>query len=197
MPADFASRPARPGRWKCISKVLTTERLIIRPFRRDDYEDLFEYLSLKETYRYEPGEPISLEEAKKICQERTIGTDFWAVTLKDGDKKLIGHLSFIQTEPKFFLTWEIGFIFNPAFQNKGYATEASCALINYGFTKLGSHRVVGYCSTENTTSWRVLEKCGMTREGLRRKNAFFRKDNDGQPLWMDSYEYAILAEDSI
>jgi ribosomal-protein-alanine N-acetyltransferase len=175
--------------------VLTTERLIIRPFQESDYKDLHGYLSLKETYRFEPGEPISLEKAKEIAAERARGTEFWAVTLKDESKTLIGHVSFIQIEPKDFLTWEIGFIFNPSFQNKGYATEASRALIANAFKKLKAHRVVGYCSPENIPSWKVLEKCGMTREALRRKNAFFRKDENGEPIWFDSYEYAILAED--
>jgi ribosomal-protein-alanine N-acetyltransferase len=177
--------------------MLSSERLIIRPFQEGDYQDLYEYLSLKETYRFEPGEPISLEEAKKLCRERARGTDFWAATLKDNSKRLIGHVSFIQTEPKFFLTWEIGFIFNPAFQNKGYATEASRALIEYAFRELSAHRIVGHCTPENVPSWRVLEKCGMKREGLLRKNVFFRKDSNGQPQWLDSYEYAILAEDSL
>ena len=177
--------------------MIHTERLIIRPFLEDDYKDLHEYLSLEETYRFEPGQPISLEEAKKITSERAAGKDFWAVILKDNKKKLIGHLSFIQSEPKSFLTWEIGFIFNPVFQNKGYATEASRALIAYAFAELGAHRVEGFCSPDNIASWRVLEKCGMKREGLRRKNAFFRKNNDGQPIWLDSYQYAILAEDSL
>jgi ribosomal-protein-alanine N-acetyltransferase len=173
--------------------MLSTERLIIRPFIESDYRDLYEYLSLEETYRFEPGEPLSLEETKTLCRERAKGTDFWAAILK-ADKKLIGHVSFIQTEPKVFLTWEIGFIFSPAFQGKGFATEASGALIEYAFRELGAHRVVGYCSPENT-SWRVLEKCGMKREGLLRKNIFFRKDNNGKPHWLDSYEYAIVDED--
>jgi ribosomal-protein-alanine N-acetyltransferase len=192
---DYVSRPARRGRWKYISKMLSTERLIVRPFLESDYKDLHEYLSLKETYQFEPGEPISLEEAKRLASERAKGTDFWAITLKDNKKKLIGHISFIQTEPKHFLTWEIGFILNPAFQGKGYATEASRSLINYAFTEFGAHRVVGFCSTENIASWRVLEKCGMKREGFLRKNVFFYKDRNGKPLWVDSYEYAILAED--
>lgn len=177
--------------------MLSTERLIVRKFLESDYRDIHEYLSLKETYRFEPGEPVSLEEAKKIAAERARGTNFWAVTLKDGNKKLIGHVSLIQTEPKFFLTWEIGYIFNPAFRGKGYATEAARALIDYAFKEMGVHRVVGYCSTVNIPSWRVLEKCGMKREGLRRKNAFSHKDKNGKPRWFDSYEYAILAEDHI
>ena len=175
--------------------MLSTERLIIRPFLEDDYIDLHEYLSLKETYQYEPGEPISLEESKKIALERAKGADFWAVTVISNNKKLIGHISFIQTEPKHFLTWEIGYIFNPAFQNKGYASEAARAIIIYAFTKLGTHRVVGHCNPENIPSWRVLEKCGMKREGLLKKNVYFREDKDGKPHWTDTYEYAMLAED--
>jgi ribosomal-protein-alanine N-acetyltransferase len=175
--------------------MLSTESLIIRRFSEKDYKDLHEYLSLKEIYQFEPGKPLTLEEAKKLCTERAEGTDFWAVTLKEKGKKLIGHISLIPTEPETFLTWEIGFIFNPAFQNKGYASEAAQALISYAFMQLGAHRVVGNCSPQNIPSWRVLEKCGMKREGLLRKNVFFRKDINGKPHWLDSYEYAILAED--
>lgn len=66
--------------------MLTTERLIIRPFLENDYKDLYEYLSLKEVFRWEPGEPVSLVEAKTLAKERARGTDFWAVTLKDTKK---------------------------------------------------------------------------------------------------------------
>lgn len=176
--------------------MLNTERLIIRTFSETDYKDLYEYLSLKETYQYEPGKPVSLEVAKKIAADRAKGTKFWAITLKDS-KKLIGHVSFIQTEPKFLLTWEIGYIFNPTFQNKGYATEATQGIISYAFKELGAHRIVGRCSPENIPSWRVLEKCGFKREGLLRKNVFFREDENGKPYWLNSYIYAILAEDYV
>ena len=173
--------------------MLSTERLIIRPFLESDYNDLYEYLSLKEIYQYEPGEPVSLEETKKITLERAKGTDFWATTLKD-TKKLIGHVSLIQTEPKHFLTWEIGYIFNPVFQNNGYASEAVITLVKHAFTQLGAHRIVGYCSIENIPSWRVLEKCGFKREGLLRKNVYFRVERNGKQQWLDSYLYAVLAE---
>jgi ribosomal-protein-alanine N-acetyltransferase len=175
--------------------VLTTERLVIRPFLKSDYDDLYEYLSLPEIYRFEHGKPLSLQEAKKECRKRAKSNFFWAATIKDGPKKLIGHVSFYQIEPKFFLTWEIGYIFNPVFQNKGYATEASRAIIKYAFTELGTHRVVAHCSPENTPSWKVLENCGMKREGLARKNFLIRNDENGNPVWLDSYQYAILEED--
>lgn len=108
---------------------------------------------------------------------------------------MIGHISFIQAEPKHFLTWEIGYIFNPAFQRKGYCTEASRALIEYAFAKLGAHRIVGYCDQKNEASWRVLEKCDMRCEGALRKNVYFHLDENWKPRWADSYSYAMLEED--
>jgi [ribosomal protein S5]-alanine N-acetyltransferase len=175
--------------------LISTERLLVRPFLKTDYHDLYEYLSLPEIYRFEHGQPITLEEARKECRQRAKGNMFWAAVLKDGPKKLIGHVSFYQTEPKFFLTWEIGYIFNPAYQNKGYATEASRAIIKFAFTELGAHRVVAHCSPENTPSWKVLENCGMKREGMARKNFLIRNDENGKPIWLDSYEYAILEDE--
>jgi ribosomal-protein-alanine N-acetyltransferase len=176
--------------------MLTTERLIIRPFQKSDYEDLYEYLSLPETYRFERGKPISLKEAKKFCDEFAGKTEpgFWAATLKDS-KKLIGQVSFFTAGPEFLHTWEIGYIFNPAFQNKGYASEAVQAIIKYAFTELGAHRIIGHCSPDNIPSWKVLEKCGLRREGLFTKNFFLRNDASGNPIWLNSYVYAMLEED--
>ena len=81
--------------------------------------------------------------------------------------------------------------------NKGYATEAARALIHYGFSHLGIHRIIAHCDPENAASWKVLEKIGMRREGHFRKNVFFRRAMDNSPLWIDSFEYAILIEDML
>lgn len=174
--------------------MIKTSRLLIRPFQGQDYSSLFEYLSNPTIYRFEPGEPISLEQARALALERSRETDFWAVVLKD-DQKMVGHLYFKHIEPKEFLTWELGYIFNPVFQNKGYATESAIGLIQYGFEHMGIHRVIAHCNPENMASWRVLEKIGMKREGHFRKNIFFHTTSDGSPLWIDTYEYAILKED--
>lgn len=174
--------------------MITTPRLHIRPFQPEDGPSLFDYLSDPANYRFEPGEPITLEEAETLAAERAQGRNFWAVTLKD-THKLVGHLYFTQTEPEEFLTWELGYIFNPHDQNQGYATEAAAALIRYGFEHLGIHRVMAHCNPDNVASWRVLEKIGMRREGHFRKNVFFRKAADGSPCWWDTFEYAMLKED--
>jgi ribosomal-protein-alanine N-acetyltransferase len=176
--------------------MLNTERLIVRPFLKSDYQDLYEYLSLPETYRFERGKPLTLKETKKFCVEFAgkTGPGFWAGELKESGK-VIGQVSFFPAGPEFLRAWEIGYIFNPAYQNKGYASEAALAVIKYAFTELGAHRIIGHCNPDNIPSWKVLEKCGMNREGLLKKNFLLRNDASGNPIWLDSYEYAILEED--
>ena len=174
--------------------MIQTPRLIIRPFQEQDCDSLFEYLSDPGIYKYEPSEPITLDEARKLTLERSRSMIFWAVELRD-TQKMVGHLYFQQTEPQEFLTWELGYIFNPRYQNKGYATESAAALIRYGFDHWGIHRVMAHCNPENIASWRVLEKIGMQREGYFRSNAFFKTLADGWRVWVDTFEYAILKQD--
>jgi [ribosomal protein S5]-alanine N-acetyltransferase len=171
-----------------------TERLIIRQFQESDYQDLFEYLSLKDTYKYEPGEPVTLEQARALVAERAKGINFWAAVKKDINK-VIGHISLFPEGPKHFMTWDIGYIFNPVYQNQGYATEATKAVMAYAFNQLNAHRITAGCDQENPASWKVLEKCGMRREGAMTHNAYFHLGEDWQPHWINSFHYAILAEE--
>jgi ribosomal-protein-alanine N-acetyltransferase len=174
--------------------MLSTERLIVRPFRENDYQDLHEYLSRPEIYRFERGGPISLKKAREFARDWARGRNFWAAVLKE-NHKLIGHVSFFSEGPEYLKTWQIGFIFNPVYQNNGYCSEASLAVIKHAFHKLGAHRIIAHCSPENVPSWKVLEKCGMKREGYLRKNFNIRDDENGNPVWLDSYVYGILDED--
>ena len=54
---------------------------------------------------------------------------------------------------------------------------------------------MAHCNPENIASWRVLEKIGMRREGHFQKNVFFKVQADGSPVWIETYEYAILKDD--
>ena len=114
-----------------------------------------------------------------------------AVELRS-ERKLIGHISILPVAPKEFLTYELGYIFNPAYRHRGYATEAARAAVGYCFAELGAHRIVGNCNPVNEASWKVLERCGMRREGTLRQN--FRKEGPSGP-WTDTYVYAMLASD--
>ena len=89
---------------------------------------------------------------------------------------------------------EVGYIVNRRFQRKGYAREALQAVVDRAF-RLGAHRIYAECDPRNEASWRLLESAGFRREAHFRKNIFFWKDADGNPLWKDTYVYALTEGD--
>jgi RimJ/RimL family protein N-acetyltransferase len=170
---------------------IVTPRLLIRQFKPEDYEDLYEYLSDEQVVKYEPYHPFTREQCRLEAVKRSKNIDFLAVCLKDRGK-LIGNIYF---EKQDFGTWELGYVFNRSYQGSGYATESARAVLDYGFKEMMARRVVASCNPENTASWRLLERLHMRREGHQLKNIYFKLDNDGNPIWVDSYNYAILTEE--
>ena len=67
--------------------------------------------------------------------------------------------------------------------------------MSYGFEQLQARRIVAMCNPENTSSWKLLERLHMRREGHLRKNIYFKRDEQGKPIWNDTYEYAILLDE--
>lgn len=172
-------------------KELMTQRLLLRRFRRDDWRDLFDYLSQESVVRFEPYEVFTEEQCKKEALQRSQNDAFLAVCFKDTNK-VIGNIYFAAQE---FDTWELGYVFHNTYQGMGYATESAKAVLNEAFEALGARRVVAMCNPENAPSWRLLERLGMRREGHLKQNIFFKKDAAGNPIWQDTYEYAILADE--
>ncbi|OQB23382.1 MAG: hypothetical protein BWY11_01987 [Firmicutes bacterium ADurb.Bin182] len=107
---------------------ITTERLIIRRFTQDDWQDLYEYLSNPGVVFYEPYDVFSEEACKQEAIARAGDPAFWAVCLKNN--KVIGNLYLGEQD---FDAFELGFVFNENYQHKGYATESAKALIGHMF----------------------------------------------------------------
>jgi len=170
---------------------IITDRLIIRKFEKNDWHDLYEYLSDKEVVKYEPYDVYSENQAKEEAVRRSKDESFYAVCLKENGK-LIGNLYLCKGA---FDTWELGYVFNRKYQGKGYATESAKALLDYAFKHLGARRIIAMCSRENERSWKLLERLHMRREGLLLQNIYFKTDSSGMPVWLDTYEYAILKEE--
>ncbi|WP_417453540.1 GNAT family N-acetyltransferase [Kiloniella sp.] len=59
---------------------------------------------------------------------------------------------------------EIGFVFNPQHQGKGYGYEAGRELIQFGFEAVGLHRIIGRCDPRNKASAGLLRKLDMQQE---------------------------------
>ncbi|MCM3746086.1 GNAT family N-acetyltransferase [Paenibacillus pasadenensis] len=149
---------------------VTTERLIIRRFNYEDWPAVLEYTSNQTVMNYIP-EGIQDEAAVKRFVEKNIGDEAgnFPVVLKD-DGTLIGHIVFHRYFGEH--TFEIGWVFNPRFYHRGYASEAALAI-----------------QPENVPSHRLMEKIGMRREG------HFQKCIPHGDEWWDEYYYAILREE--
>ena len=170
-----------------------TKRLVVRRFRPTDAAGLHGYLSRPEAVRFEPYPMQSEQDCERLAGERQIDPAFWAVCLRDSGE-LVGNLYLGQQRPEAWRTWELGYVFNPHYWGRGFATESAAALVSECFAG-GAHRVLARCNPLNTASWRLLERLGFRREGHLIRNASFATDDTGEPIWHDAYLYACLAEE--
>ena len=164
-----------------------TDRLILRRFKKSDLNDLYEYVSDPDTVTYEPYPPMSMNEAAASLDIMVDSDEMIAAELKS-EHKLIGSLYLGKRE---FETAELGYLFNKAYRLNGYARDCCAALIKKSFGE-GLHRIYAECDTMNTASWKLLEALGFMREAHLRESVYFSKDENGRPIWRDTFIYSKL-----
>ena len=169
--------------------IIQTDRLVLRRYCKDDLRDLFEYLSDEEVVKYEPYKPMNITEVSEELDRRISTDEMIAVVLK-ATNKLIGN---VYLGKRDFESIEIGYVFNKQYWGQGYAKESCETLIKKAFSE-GIHRIFAECDPCNGNSWRLLESLGFVREAHFQKNVFFWKDDNGNPIWKDTFVYAILKE---
>ena len=171
--------------------IAETERLILRRYKKEDVQDLFEYLSDKEVVKYEPYKQQTFDETKENLEWRISTDEMVAVELKKLHK-MIGN---VYMGKRDFEALEIGYVFNRNYWGYGYAAESCKALIQQAFSN-GVHRIYAECDPNNKSSWKLLEALGFQREAYFRKNVYFWKDETGKPIWKDTYVYAKLNDNA-
>lgn len=171
--------------------MIETERLILRPYSPNDWRDLFECLSSEDAVKFEPYGIFTEEECRREAENRSKDGNYTAVCLKENGK-LIGNIYFAR---QAYDNWELGYVFNPAYQRKGYASEAARAAVSDAILNRGARRIEAKCNPLNEPSWRLLERIGLRREGHRIKNIYFKRDAKGNPVWADTFIYGILADE--
>jgi len=175
---------------------INSERLILQEISMDDLNDTHRLNSFPEVDEYNTlGIPKSIEETAEIIRQqieeqvkRPQKSYTWKICLKDSGEYI--GLAGMKLSLDMFKLGDISYKLIPLYWNRGYATEVAKALIKTGFENFQLHKVEAGTATENTCSIRVLEKSGMTREGLRRKILPIRGE------WKDNYHYAIVADDA-
>lgn len=174
--------------------MITTARLVLRRFAPDDADALHGYLSRPEAVHFEPYGLQSRQDCVLEARRRSGDPDFLAVCLADTGE-LVGNLYFHPEEPAAWRTSELGYVFHPDHWGHGYATEAVRGLLDAAFAEWGVRRVTARCNPENTASWRLLERVGFRREGHLLAAASFADDEQGNPVWHDTYLYGLLASE--
>lgn len=141
------------------------------------------------------GVPANIEETRQYLnpliqaqKDNPRKLYLWKVTLLK-TSEFIGIAGMTLSADKF-KRGELYYKILPDYWGHGYATEIGRLLVGIGFTQFGLHRVEAGVAIKNVKSIRVLEKLGMTREGLHRRILPIRGE------WVDNYHYAIVADDA-
>ena len=157
--------------------TLTTERLRLRQVEPRDADDVYATLADEETMRYYGPIYPSLAAVQEYIAERQ--GDYarrdairWGITLKDDDT-LIGSCGFHHFDEGYHRA-ETGYILNRAYWGQGIMAEALAAILTYGFSEMGLHRIEAIIDIANERSKGVLLKLGFQYEGNLRQRYLFR-----------------------
>lgn len=173
---------------------METARLLIRYATVNDLDDMYEYVGNKDVMKYEREDYPTKESYREILEYLSANNLLYAVCLK-GNPKVIGHIFLGKTNPAVNNEYNLGYIFHPDYHRKGYCSEASKAIIDYGFTVLQANRIRAACDPENIPSWKVMEKIGMLKEGHLKKRFYIRQDEHDNPVYTDQFLYGLHVSD--
>lgn len=184
-----------------IQWPVRTERLRLRRLTEQDLEATWSYRKLPEVTQWITAGPHDFETYREqFLESGTIDLDV-AVELQtpDGQLRLIGTVMvYIKdawgqreiVEQTKSVEAELGWSFDPQFAGQGYASEAVLKVMEICFEDLGLRRVVAECFAANKPSVKLMERVGMRREAFEKANSLHRSG-----AWMDSYAYALLADE--
>ena len=181
--------------------MIETERLILRTFREEDAADLYEYLKAPTVHCFACMKVNSMEEALNAVQERAKDAEYcFAIVLRENGK-VIGEIDAMPETPApdekdaVLDTFSPCWMLHPDYHGKGYAFEAARAFFDYLFCRKGARRIYAFTEDYNLPSQKLCEKLGMRQEGLFREFVTFVNDEDGNPIYENTLQYAILKKE--
>ena len=177
--------------------IFQTNRLNIRQVSTLDIDKIHQLLSLPETEEFNTlGIPETIQTTIEILKEWTLGQSLipqvsYVFCIDHISTNHFIGLIALNVGKANYKTAEVWYKIHVDYWRKGYTTEALTKLLDFGFMDLKLHRIEAGCAVENIGSIKVLEKVGMTKEGMNRKKLPIRGE------WKDNYFYSILDEDFI
>jgi len=193
--------------WRLTGTVVypvRTARLLLRPLREDDAEDVVAYRSRSDVCRWVPFAPLgrdevldrirsSLGQLTDEGQALTVGVELPAAHAPAGvlDGRparraiVIGDVV-LMWRSREHATAEIGYVFHPDYGGQGFATEAVRALLDIAFGTYRFRRITARIDARNLASLRLAERIGMRQEAHLVENEWFKG------AWSDEIDYAML-----
>ena len=182
--------------------MIETTRLVLRPFCSEDAADVFEYLDKPTVNCFACMKLNSLEEAQAAVKEKMVHSEYcFAIVLKNTGK-VIGEIeahpeSSQPDKAENFIedTFSPCWMLQSAYQGKGYAFEAAKAFFDYLFNEKGARRIYAYTEDYNLPSQNLCKKLGMRQEGMFLEFVSFVNDADGNPIYENTMQWAILKKE--
>jgi len=148
--------------------LIETERLTLREFLEEDAPFVLELVNDPDWIKFIGDRGVrTLDDARTYIMERLqksyqdFGFGMWLVERKE-DGAPIGMCGLLKRD--YLDALDIGFGYLPAFRGQGYAYESAQAVIEYGKTKLGLKRLLGFVLVGNQKSVKLLKRLGMQYE---------------------------------
>ncbi|MEV6287735.1 GNAT family N-acetyltransferase [Kribbella sp. NPDC051770] len=174
---------------------IRTERLDLRPHRREDLDDLLAFHSDPDVVRYVPWpvrDRAQVEAALevKLGQGELTEPGQWlvlAIELRE-TKTVIGEV-LLKWASETDRQGELGYALNTAYHGRGLAAEAADAMLRIGFEELKLHRIYALIIDGNTASAQLATRLGMHQEAHLVHAAFFKGE------WIDDLVFAIREDE--
>lgn len=173
---------------------IETERLIIRPFQKEDYMNWYKQYDsrLPSQYKYDDGRPLDMPSSTESWFGKWIN-GFYEMAEKDDmyilglfrkdDGVNVGKVELTKILRSDYQWAMMGYSIHNQFWKKGYATESVLATSKVFFSRLGFHRIELHINVDNKPSIRLAERTGFHFECVRKEFSF----EDGQ--WTDFLIY--------
>lgn len=176
------------------SYPISTERMLLRPYVREDVPHVLDLFGREDVARYVPFGPLDADGARELVERRIHqgaieaegqGLVLAAVLRDAADAAPVGEFMLRLTSEQS-RQGELGWVVHPDHQGRGLATEGASRMLQIGFEDLGLHRIAAECDPRNPASVRVMERLGMRREAHLIENEFLKGE------WIGTLIYAIL-----
>ncbi|MFK7749578.1 MAG: GNAT family N-acetyltransferase [Kordia sp.] len=174
---------------------IKSDRIKLRLIKLSDLESIHTLHSLPETDEFNTlGIPKNIEETQTIITnwiaENELDTiKSYTFAIEDNQTKKFIGLFGLKVGSEKYRRGEIWYKIHSDYWRKGFATEATNLILDFGFNTLNLHRIQAGCAVDNIGSIKVLEKVGMIREGRGRQILPLKNG------WSDNFEYSILETD--